>query len=286
MVATDVARIGGAEEAAARGRARDEERGDRERRRRSTRSGRGRSRPRSAAAPRHPSGQRTRLHGRSVHSGPCRPSTSTAWRRRSPPVGLTRTGCSRSWRRCRGSSSCCNSATRSSRRSPSARRATTSRGRSWRPARSASSRAIPTAYTQPLYSYFLIPLYWAFGRTWEVVGGAQILVAVATVLLVYEIGRRWLPRWAGLLAALIVAVHPYSIWHDVHINREILDGLLAAAIFLGCDDPARAPVAGRRGLTGRDLRAGDPVERPAGAAAARPRCSPRLVLAPDAGARC
>src|SRR5204863_1913812 len=91
----------------------------------------------------------------------------------------------------------------------------------------------PTAYTQPLYSYFLIPLYWTLGRTWEVVGGAQILIAVATALLVYEIGRRWLRSWAGLVGALLMAVHPYSLWHDVHINREILDGLLATAIVLG-----------------------------------------------------
>jgi 4-amino-4-deoxy-L-arabinose transferase-like glycosyltransferase len=91
---------------------------------------------------------------------------------------------------------------------------------------------IPTAYTQPLYSFFLIPLYWALGRSWEVVGGAQILVAVATSLIVFEIGRRWLRRWGGLCAALLVSIHPYSLWHDVHINREILDGLLAAAILL------------------------------------------------------
>jgi 4-amino-4-deoxy-L-arabinose transferase-like glycosyltransferase len=90
----------------------------------------------------------------------------------------------------------------------------------------------PTAYTQPLYSWFLIPLYWALERSWEVVGGAQILVAVATSLLVYEIGRRWLPTWSGLCAAVIVSLHPYSIWHDVHVNREILDALLAAAIML------------------------------------------------------
>ena len=50
----------------------------------------------------------------------------------------------------------------------------------------------PTAYTQPLYSFFLIPLYWVFERSWVVVGGAQILVATATTLLVYEIGRRWI----------------------------------------------------------------------------------------------
>ena len=89
----------------------------------------------------------------------------------------------------------------------------------------------PSAYTQPLYSFFLIPLYWSLGRSWEVVGGAQILVAIATSLIVYEIGRRWLPAWAGVCAALLVSLHPYSLWHDVHVNREILDGLLAAGIF-------------------------------------------------------
>jgi 4-amino-4-deoxy-L-arabinose transferase-like glycosyltransferase len=91
---------------------------------------------------------------------------------------------------------------------------------------------IPSAYTQPLYGWFLIPLYWIFARSWIVVGLAQIAVAVATALLVYEIGRRWISPRAGLLAALVSTVHPYLVWHDVHMNREILDQLLAAAIVL------------------------------------------------------
>src|SRR5439155_13402397 len=48
----------------------------------------------------------------------------------------------------------------------------------------------PSAWTQPLYAFFLIPIYWIFGRVWWAVGGAQILVAVGTALLVYAIGRR------------------------------------------------------------------------------------------------
>lgn len=87
----------------------------------------------------------------------------------------------------------------------------------------------PSAYTQPLYGWFLIPLYWIFGRHWEVVGLAQICVAVGTTLIVWQIGRRWLGEWVGLLAGLAVAVHPYLVWHDVHMNREILDHFLAAA---------------------------------------------------------
>jgi len=37
---------------------------------------------------------------------------------------------------------------------------------------------IPSANTQPLYAFFLIPIYWIFGRTWWAVGGLQIVVAV------------------------------------------------------------------------------------------------------------
>src|SRR5439155_17001801 len=90
----------------------------------------------------------------------------------------------------------------------------------------------PSAYTQPLYGWFLIPLYWIFGHHWEVVGLAQIAVACATVLVVWQIGVRWLAPAVGLLAGLAVALHPYLVWHDVHMNREILDHFLAAAIVL------------------------------------------------------
>ena len=92
---------------------------------------------------------------------------------------------------------------------------------------------VPSAYTQPLYTFFLAPLYYVFGRHWPVVGLAQILVAVATALLVYEIGRRAISARAGLVAAVLATLHPYLVWHDVHVNREILDSLLAAAIVLG-----------------------------------------------------
>ena len=91
----------------------------------------------------------------------------------------------------------------------------------------------PSAYTQPLYGWFLVPLYEVFGRHWEVVGLAQIAVACATTLVVWQIGRRWLTGGVGLVAGLLVALHPYLVWHDVHMNREILDHFLAAAaVFL------------------------------------------------------
>jgi 4-amino-4-deoxy-L-arabinose transferase-like glycosyltransferase len=90
----------------------------------------------------------------------------------------------------------------------------------------------PSAYTQPLYGFFLVPIYWIFGRHWEVIGIAQILVAIGTALIVYEIGRRVVSGTVGFVAAAVASLHPYLIWHDVHLNREILDQFLAAAIVL------------------------------------------------------
>src|SRR2546423_254638 len=76
----------------------------------------------------------------------------------------------------------------------------------------------PSAYTQPLYGWFLVPLYWIFGRHWVVVGTAQICVAVATTLIVWQIGRRWLTPAVGLLAGLAVALPPEPVRHRVHLN--------------------------------------------------------------------
>jgi hypothetical protein len=90
----------------------------------------------------------------------------------------------------------------------------------------------PSAYTQPLYGFFLAALYWPFGRSWLAVGLAQIAVAVATAWLVYEIGRRFVSARAGLVAAGVATLNPYLVWHDVHVNREIVDGFVAAATVL------------------------------------------------------
>jgi len=88
----------------------------------------------------------------------------------------------------------------------------------------------PSAYTQPLYAWFLSALYWALERHWLVVGGAQILVAVATALIVHRIGLLIGTPRTALAAAVIATLEPFHLWHDVHTNREVLDGLLAAAI--------------------------------------------------------
>jgi hypothetical protein len=101
---------------------------------------------------------------------------------------------------------------------------------------------VPSAYTQPLYGFFLIPIYWV-DRSWVTVGAAHIAVAIVTACLVFAIGRRVASDGVALGGALLATLHPYVIWHDVHLNREILDQVLAAAIVLV------ALVASERGRT-------------------------------------
>lgn len=90
----------------------------------------------------------------------------------------------------------------------------------------------PSAYTQPLYGWFLIVLYWFTGERWWSLGLVQTAIAVVTALLVLEIGRRFLPLRYAVIAALLATLQPYLIWHDVHGNREILDQVLGAGVFL------------------------------------------------------
>lgn len=112
----------------------------------------------------------------------------------------------------------------------------------------------PSAYTQPLYGFFLVPIYWVFGRTWWAVGIAQIVVATATALLVYAIGARVMSRRTGVFAAVVSTLSPYLIWHDVHLNREVLDQLVAAALVLtaiiAADRRSRAWATGAGVLSG------------------------------------
>jgi len=108
----------------------------------------------------------------------------------------------------------------------------------------------PSAYTQPLYGWFLVPVYWIFGRTWQSIGIAQILLAVCVVWLVYEIGRRVIGPRAGLVGAAIATLNPYLVWHDVHVNREIVDQLCAAALVLLTLLVAERPTRSRAALLG------------------------------------
>src|SRR5262249_47426463 len=64
----------------------------------------------------------------------------------------------------------------------------------------------PSANPQPLYGWFLWIVYWLAGRHWWSIGIAQLLVAAATAIVVYEIGRRELSNRAGLIAAVVATL--------------------------------------------------------------------------------
>jgi hypothetical protein len=112
----------------------------------------------------------------------------------------------------------------------------------------------PSAYTQPLYGWFLVPLWWLFDAHWLAVGLAQIAVAVVVAWLVFEVAARFLSaRWAAA-AAIVATLQPYLVWHDVHVNREIIDQLCAAALvlltLLVAERPTRLRAAGLGVVTG------------------------------------
>ena len=111
---------------------------------------------------------------------------------------------------------------------------------------------VPSAYTQPLYAWFLAGIYWPFGHSWLAVGLAQTLLAVATALLVLAIGTRLHSVRVGVMAALLTTLHPYVIWHDIHVNRELLDGLPAGGDHADRADRLRTALAAvRRRSPGR-----------------------------------
>src|SRR5262249_36967239 len=56
-----------------------------------------------------------------------------------------------------------------------------------------------------------------------------------------EIARRVVSPVGGVIAAALTTLHPYLVWHDVHMNREILDQFLAASIVLLTLIAARRP---------------------------------------------
>jgi 4-amino-4-deoxy-L-arabinose transferase-like glycosyltransferase len=90
----------------------------------------------------------------------------------------------------------------------------------------------PSGYTQPLYAWFLAGLYQVFERHWLVVGVAHIVLAAVTALVILEIGRRVASLAVGVVGATIATLHPFLVWHDMHLNREVLDGLLLSVVTL------------------------------------------------------
>ena len=143
----------------------------------------------------------------------------------------------------------------------------------------------PSGYTQPLYAWFLAGLYQVFERHWLVVGVAHIAVAAVTAVLVLEIGRRVASLEVGVVGATIATLHPFLVWHDLHVNREILDGLLLALVTLLALIVGGAARLARRARPGRGGGPRHPRERAARAPPARARRLRRVAASARRAAR-
>ena len=99
-----------------------------------------------------------------------------------------------------------------------------------------------------------------------------------TAWLVYEIGRRVLgPRW-GFVAAAIATLNPYLVWHDMHVNREIVDQVCAAALVLltliVAERPSKKLAALLGVVTGLAMLGNTRLDLPAGSLRRLPRLAP------------
>src|SRR5207248_2576469 len=79
----------------------------------------------------------------------------------------------------------------------------------------------PSAYTQPLYGWFLIPLYWIFERSWVVVGNVRLVLLPLVVGAFVLVARRPVLVVATLAAAAVV-VTPWVVRNRASVGCTTL----------------------------------------------------------------
>ena len=93
---------------------------------------------------------------------------------------------------------------------------------------------IPDAAIPPLYSYLLAGVYTLIGRGALQVSLLHIVLDSISIVLLYELGKRLLPKGeaAGLLAGLFYALYPYLIFQNLTVNDTPLFIMLLYAFML------------------------------------------------------
>ncbi len=112
----------------------------------------------------------------------------------------------------------------------------------------------PTAYRPPLYPLVLTPCV-ALG-TWSrvAIGTLHLAMGLATVWLVFLLGRRWgLDYPTAALAAALTACDPILLVQSTKIMTETPATLLAVVALITLTAAARRPSAGRAALAGGSL---------------------------------
>lgn len=110
-----------------------------------------------------------------------------------------------------------------------------------------------TAYRPPLYVLWLSGNYAVFG-VHALVGPSamQALVSTGNVVLLFLLARQlWKREDAALAAAAILAVHPYTVWHDAALYHTFLSTaflLAALTLLLKAWDTRRARLFFASGL--------------------------------------
>lgn len=76
---------------------------------------------------------------------------------------------------------------------------------------------VPDAAIPPLYSYALAVVYGLFGRGYVQVGLFHSLIDAACIGMLYQIGKRVMPRgeWVGWVAGACYAFYPYLIFQNL-----------------------------------------------------------------------
>jgi len=106
------------------------------------------------------------------------------------------------------------------------------------------------SFRSPLYPYTLALLYKTFGRAPLTVGIFQALISSLIVLLFFLIGRKLFDERVGLGVALVVALYPYSIQHDIRVFDTALFEFILACLVLSILRMAEKPTILRSILIG------------------------------------
>jgi len=102
---------------------------------------------------------------------------------------------------------------------------------------------IHTETTPPLY--FVVIWFWTklFGTGAVALRAISTIAGIATVAIAYQCARELVSRWAGVVAAALVAVNPYLVWYSQEARAYMLLVALTGAGFLwflrARSDPSR-----------------------------------------------
>jgi 4-amino-4-deoxy-L-arabinose transferase-like glycosyltransferase len=112
----------------------------------------------------------------------------------------------------------------------------------------------PTSIRPPLYPFFIATLWRLSGsQDFQVVRWAQLFLGLASVMILYSIGRRWFDERAAFMAAIGLAIYPSLLFSGVLLLTETLFVTLLLFTVLSFARYAERPSAGRAFISGAAL---------------------------------